>query len=168
MARRHGLGLPAFNRAGRFVPYTLSMSKLWRIVLAWLLAVALPIQGYAAQTMLLCGPAQHQVAAATATTTGPVAHAHDHAGMAHDDDAGHAMAETDATAQDGDHPSPGQAKHAGKCSVCSSCCSVVAMMAAVVSVAVAPPDLPEVPAIEFADGRVMVGGLDRPPRISRL
>lgn len=134
------------------------MSKFWRIALAWLLAVALPIQGYAAQTMLLCGPAQHQ-SVADATTAGPAAHAHDHAGMAHDDD---------AAAPDGESSSPGQAKHAGKCSVCSSCCSVVAMMATVVSVAVAPPDLPEVPAIEFADGRVMVGGLDRPPRSSRL
>lgn len=131
------------------------MSRFWRLALAWLLAVALPMQGYAAQTMLLCGPASHQSVAT-------VDHAeHDHARMLEDAAvADHGMA---SAAHDDD----GQSKHAGKCSLCSACCNAVAMMTSVVSLAVAPPDLPEVPTLQAAHDRVMVGGLDRPPRSSR-
>lgn len=131
------------------------MSKFWRIALAWLLAMALPMQGYAAQTMLLCGPAHHQIpTAAVQVMTG-----HDHAGMAH--------AEAEMS-QPADQASPAATKHAGKCSLCASCCNAVALMAQVVSVAVAPPDLPEIATVATAHDRVLVGGLDRPPRISRI
>ncbi|NCT82488.1 MAG: hypothetical protein GXC94_05050 [Comamonadaceae bacterium] len=124
------------------------MSKFWRIALAWLLAMALPIQGYAAQTLLLCAPAGHQ-APAMAEHGG-----HDHARMLE--------AAKAAPADDGGH-----AQHAGKCSVCSACCNAVALTSAVPGLAVAPPDLPEVPTLQAAHDRVMVGGLDRPPRSSR-
>lgn len=133
------------------------MSKFWRIALAWLLAVALPIQGYAAQTMMLCGPASHP-----GVIEDHAAHAHDHAGMAGHE--AHAMADEGVAAQDADDAQPTQAPHAGKCSVCSSCCNVVGLTTTVVSLAVAPPDLPEVPTLQAAHDRVMVGGLDRPPR----
>ena len=137
------------------------MSKFWRIAFAWLLALALPIQGYAAQTMLLCGPANHR-SSAIAEHTGQ---GHDHAAMAHDDAAAHGSAETSAA--DADKAPPAELDHAGKCSVCSSCCSAAAIDTSVVTVAVVPPDLPEVPTIKLARDRVMVGGLDRPPRLSR-
>lgn len=136
------------------------MSKFWRIALAWLLAVALPIQGYAAQTMMLCGPASHQ-----SLIEDHASYDHDHAGMGGHE--AHAMADVGVTASDADNaPSP-HAQHAGKCSVCSSCCNVVALTTTVVNLAVAPPDLPEVPTIQVAQDRVMVGGLDRPPRSLR-
>lgn len=136
------------------------MSKFWRIALAWLLAVALPIQGYAAQTMMLCGPASHQ-----GVIEDHAGHDHDHAAMAGHE--AHAMADAGATASEAGDAQPAPAHHAGKCSVCSSCCNVVALATAVVSLAVAPPDRPEVPTLQVAHDRVMVGGLDRPPRSSR-
>lgn len=131
--------------------YTLSMSKFWRIALAWLLAVALPIQGYAAQTMLLCGPASHQAG----LVEGHAGPGHDHAAMAQGGDQG----QHDA----GQHAGP----HTGKCSLCAACCNAVAILASAMSFAVAPPDLPEVPTLQAAHDRVIVGGLDRPPRSSR-
>lgn len=139
------------------------MSKFWRIALAWLLAMALPIQGYAAQTMLLCGAADHQ----GSLLDEHAMHAHDHAGMVGGDVTAHATADDGMTAQEGAKQSPTQTKHAGKCSVCSSCCSVVALMTRVVSVAVVSPDLPGVATVKPARDRVMVGGLERPPRRSR-
>ncbi len=117
------------------------MSTLWRIALTWLLALALPVQGYAAQTMLLCGPAHHRSQASEAHA----AHGHDHADKASAD-----------------------AGHAGKCSQCAACCNAAALATPAVSVAVVPPDLPEVPTVVAAHDRVLVGGLDRPPRTSRL
>lgn len=136
------------------------MNKFWRIALAWLLAVALPIQGYAAQTLMLCGPAHHQ----RSVMDGHAAHGHDHGAMAHAD---MAHAETHADASDVDKTPPAKSSHAGKCSACSSCCNAAALTTTVLSFAVAPPDLPQVPTIELAYDRVMVGGLERPPRLSR-
>ena len=138
------------------------MSKFWRIALAWLLAVALPIQGYAAQTMLLCGPTHHQ----SSVVDDHAAHGHDHAAMAHDGALAHASVEMSATAADPDKTPPAKVEHAGKCSVCSSCCSAAAITANVVTFAVSLPDLPEVATVKPAHDRVMVGGLDRPPRLS--
>lgn len=139
------------------------MNRFWRLALIWLLAVALPIQGYAAQTMLLCGPANHQQGAAIDAHAG---HDHDHGSRVSDEASHPAMAMVGEAAQHADNASDGHAKHAGKCSVCSSCCSAVAITTHVVHVAVMPPDLPEVPTLQFAHDRVMVGGLERPPRFS--
>ncbi|MFH7043266.1 hypothetical protein ABT392_13240 [Paucibacter sp. JuS9] len=139
------------------------MSKFWRIAFAWLLAVALPIQGYAAQTMLLCGPANHH----SSVMDDHAGQGHDHASMAHDDAPAHDHAEMSSTAADADKTPSAKAGHAGKCSVCSSCCNAAAITTSMVSFTVAPPDLPEVPTVKVAHDRVMVGGLDRPPRLSR-
>jgi len=132
------------------------MSKFWRIAFAWLLAVALPIQGYAAQTMLLCGPANHQ----SSLMDDHAAQVHDHAAMAH------VSSDMSTTAADTDKTSPAKTEHAGKCSVCSSCCSAAAITTTALTFAVVPPDLPEVATVKLAHDRVMVGRLDRPPRLS--
>lgn len=133
------------------------MNKFWRIALAWLLAVALPIQGYAAQTLLLCGPAHHQ----PRVMDDHAGHAHDHGGMAH------AEASANASVADGDKTPPAKPGHGGKCSACSSCCNAAAITSTVLTVAVAPPDLPEVPTVKVAGERLLIGGLERPPRLSR-
>ncbi|MBT9501674.1 MAG: hypothetical protein IV092_10550 [Burkholderiaceae bacterium] len=134
------------------------MSKFWRIALAWLLAVALPIQGYAATTMLLCGPAHHQSSA----THDHAMHEHGDAAMGHDGTGAHGEA-TEAS------PTPGGDKaQTGKCSVCSSCCNAAAITASVVAPAVVSPDLPEVVPVLIAEERVIIGGLERPPRHSRI
>ena len=139
------------------------MSKFWRIAFAWLLALALPIQGVAAQTMLLCGPAHHQTVAADASG------AREHASFDHHNDindlAAHDQA-TDAGAAvaSTDEAKPSKAAHAGKCSVCSSCCNAATMTSAVVTIDVIPQSMPAFATIPAANDRVLIGGLDRPPR----
>lgn len=139
------------------------MSKFLRIALAWLLAVALPIQGYAAQAMMLCGPAHHQSAATHEHGTRD----HGNASM-HEDH--HSMAMQDEAAPptaDGAQDHQGKtfkSGHAGKCSACASCCSAAAIATAVVSVDVIPQHAPVVATIPVGHAHDSLGGLDRPPR----
>lgn len=146
------------------VPYTLQMmSKFLRIALAWLLAVALPIQGYAAQAMLLCGPAHHQ----SAVASDHASHDHGEASM-HDDHrsmASHEDAEASAldSAQD-HHAKDFKSGHAGKCSACASCCSAAAIVTAISSVDLTPQHVPVVATIPAGHAHDALGGLDRPPR----
>lgn len=138
-------------------------STFWRLLLALLLAVALPMQGYAAHGLRLCGPEHPQAV--------PPASPHEHGGrgLHHDDgalagdtsDAG----DTAASASGDEHHAGAHEPHkAGKCSACSACCNVLA-----------PPqslpllELPEQRPLAIAtepgvrDG-LKLGGLDRPPQ----
>ena len=87
------------------------MSHL-RILVAWLVLLAFPFQGFAAVTMAMCAGGHHAPQAATQQHD---AHAgHDHASHAH------AAQASDDQAQ----PLP-DAAH--KCSICASCCHGVAL-----------------------------------------
>ncbi|MBY0237619.1 MAG: hypothetical protein K2W93_21750 [Burkholderiaceae bacterium] len=137
------------------------MSKFLRIALAWLLAVALPVQGYAAQAMLMCGPAHHQSDTAHDHTS------HDHGDAAEDlVDAvplyGYATASADPSLDH--HAKSVKSSHASKCSACSSCCSAAAITNSVVAVAVIPQHVPVVATIPVGNAVETVGGLERPPR----
>jgi len=137
------------------------MRKFLQIALVWLLAVALPVQGYAAQAMLMCGPAHHQSAAV-----------HDHASHDHSDasedlaDAvpslGDATGSTDASLDH--HTKMVKSGHASKCSACSSCCSTAAITTSVLASEVIPQHVPAVATIPAGNAVETIGGLDRPPR----
>jgi hypothetical protein len=82
-----------------------------KILLLWLLAFAIPVQGFAAAMQAGCAPS-HQMQAMVA----PAAEGHHHA--THDT---HAMHDTSAQA-DADHPLPHQHKAgSASCSSCSVC-----------------------------------------------
>ena len=49
----------------------------FRLILAWLLLAALPLQGWAAATMLYCGPAQKAAVHASAHAPGAAVSHHD-------------------------------------------------------------------------------------------
>jgi len=137
------------------------MSKFLQIALAWLLAVALPVQGYAAQAMLMCGPAHHQSAAV-----------HDHA--SHDrEGAAEEMADSVTSYDDamgsqdaslGSHAKTVKSGHASKCSACSSCCSAAAITTSILAVEVIPQHVPIVATIPAGNAVETLGGLERPPR----
>ena len=141
------------------------MSKFWRIVFAMLLAVALPIQGVAAQTMLLCGASHHQTAAVHDLAS------HEGSTVAQGTAIGDGAAASEANdANDANHANDAEladAKHAGKCSVCSSCCNAAGMTSAVVSINLISAAMPAVATVPVANDRVLIGGLDRPPRVFR-
>ena len=148
---------------------------LVRSALLWLLLFALPLQGFAAATMLTCGPNHHRVAeftrSAAAESQGHATHGDPH----HDHD--HAMGAADAgavTAADGGAAGAGagasSAHHLDKlskfkCSACASCCIGAALPAAALlfasfAPAAAPSFFVAVEPVGF-----FTDGPDRPPRI---
>lgn len=157
-----------------------------RTLLIWLLVLAVPAQGAAAATMVMCGPNHHAAGAGAAMAHvqagGPSSESpHDHpraqsnvheqhstsmhaAHTAHDHDHDHGVAGVPAA---GEASAPANGMHAGqhKCSACASCCSVSAMLSPVPAVPV--PDFAPtvftavVPSVEAFSA----DGPDRPPRI---
>ena len=92
--------------------------SIFRLVIAWLVMAALPLQGMAAASMLFCGQAAHTTMAAQ----GPDEHAShtlggsDHAHNGHVDAQASPAGAGEATADDG---------HA--CPICASCSNLVAL-----------------------------------------
>lgn len=142
------------------------MSRL-RLLLAWLLMAALPLQGFAAASMLFCGDeSQHThaqaptVAVSLADEALPDLHGagqHDHAGHQH---AGsqhqHQQLETKSA-----HGMP-DATH--KCSVCAACCNCVALVGMTHTPVLAPA-----PQADLAEPFVLINARpspvpDKPPR----
>ena len=124
-----------------------------RILFAWILMAALPMQGFAAASMLFCGMgAQHQH---TAEASAP----HDHAAMH-----GHTTSVEQGHAQAADL-TPGASTDTGhKCSICAACCNGVAIVGVNYVVAMAPA-----PQVELAEPFVLIHALpspvpDKPPR----
>lgn len=110
--------------------------SFWRIVLAWLIMAAVPLQGIAASSMVFCAmgsqherahaggdAAPHQASTATATASG-----HDHAGHVRAD------AKVTKTAA-GTLPDAGHA-----CGVCGACCHATAIAELPHWVAPQPPE----------------------------
>lgn len=106
------------------------MSRI-RLLLAWLVLAAIPLQGFAAASMLFCGmgAAHHQ--AQVQVERQPTA-SHDHAQHGHGD----AVKEQAAQPADGQAQLP-DASH--KCGVCGSCCSSAALTGTPPALALAPP-----------------------------
>ena len=137
------------------------MNRLIRLVLLYLLALALPVQGWAAATQTVCAPSMHQTGMQM-THDEPVAamvQTHDHHQMHtahHQADDGHAK-----------HNQAAKADTHGKasCSVCAACYIGMALLPAI-------PDLVKpvygssavtVAAPSFFPGHIP-DGIKRPPR----
>ena len=149
------------------------MFKAVRILVIWLLTFALPVQGFAAVTMLHCAGGHHDSASSVATD------GHDHAMHVRASDAigemsdmaysYHESAPRGASVQTDKSSSPAATAHPktvlSKCSACAVCCSVAYLPTAVLAF---PPSMPaempstfesQAPAAFFTDGP------DRPPRL---
>lgn len=145
------------------------MSFWLRITLTWLLALAVPLQGHAAQSRVMCGP-DHGDAGSHVSAV-QVVHA------AADPDAAadlHAAADPHAAAhahaaQAGDHEPASHADHAkhaehGKCSVCASCCGALALTSAVPVFEASPAPAHYRAESPTPSPGTIPGGLERPPR----
>lgn len=145
------------------------MSRALRIVLMWLIALAVPVQGSASVTMFGCGPAHHggtgssQMATAVERTQGADHHSHeavteevesqDHdGGVPHD---GSHSVKTHGTAQQ-------VAK--GNCTPCASCCVIAALPATVILFEPVPLVDSFVLAAQSCASSFFADGLERPPR----
>jgi hypothetical protein len=128
-----------------------------RIVAAWLLALALPVQGIAATTMFACGPGHDASAghAPSALHHGAIEHeSHDHAGHAAD---GHPMDPVHASGEDA-------SGDAGTCSACASCCLGAAIPQARIDADVAVASSTQASDLGFAAVAFLTNGPERPPR----
>jgi hypothetical protein len=147
------------------------MSLWFRNALMWLLVAALPVQAWAAATMVNCDPSHHQMALESVAAHEAVPHAHDsgddsmasHSGHAHGQHAHHGAAAVPDADVDTDHHSL-QKLGKLKCSACASCCLGVALPSPVlffdagVSSDTLVAGMPQAVAVFLTDG------LERPPR----
>ena len=126
-----------------------------RRVLTWVIIALLPVQGYAAASMIACGPMHAEMAAAASHATG--ADGHDHAAHGHE----HA-----GVSQDGgdEQPSFGTLGKF-KCSACASCCTAPAVPASSdLSFAVPQVHAELIPFYPASEDSFVPDGLERPPR----
>jgi hypothetical protein len=140
------------------------MFRMVRMLLIWLLALALPAQGVMAATMVFCGPNHHGRAAAAA-----VVHDADAAHQPHDFTAhSHYEAadkQAENTASDGTAtPDKFAQSDMQKCSVCASCCSAAAIHDTVPKLPVLEPVVADFAALASAVEPFAADGPDRPPR----
>ena len=136
------------------------MGLLIRMLLIWLLVLAVPAQGLAAATMAFCGPNHHGGgAAATAQSagSGEPAH-HDMAAPAAHGEPGPVLLQ--ASTESGHH---GQGSK--KCSACASCCSIGAMLSPALAVPVAMVAPTVFSVVVATIDPFAADGPDRPPRI---
>jgi hypothetical protein len=144
------------------------VKTLVKSLIVWLLLLALPFQGFASATMLLCAPIELPQSISPAVAS--PAPAHDHQAMLAAQHAGHEHQANGANASvphAGDHPT-GSSHHDGsKCNTCAACCFGASMApSAFVSVAVEAQHFAAVP---FATGFIPAVELaqpERPPQVS--
>lgn len=131
------------------------MKIVIKSLIVWLMLVAIPFQGFASASMLLCAPMQAPAPAMATMATMD----HDH----------HAMMMAQAMEHDSATPAAGHdaANHhdGGKCNTCASCCFGAAMAPA--GVARLPAGSPQLAAFHFEPGHVARVDLalpERPPQ----
>lgn len=142
------------------------MRSRFRTALMWLLLLALPLQGFAAATMINCGPNHHRMASAAMAAT-PDAHEHAASGQHHHPmDA--ASDHHDAASNDSDAPSVHHLDKLMKfkCSACAACCMGAAMPTADVAFKAFPPAMTPDSLVLTSHVGFVTDGPDRPPRLS--
>ena len=148
--------------------YTLRMSSLYRSALVWLLLFSLPLQGYAAATMLSCGPNHHQMWAAAVTAT--VSH-HDSGEARHEHHHAHTTADDHDVTASGDVAGDGASVHRlnklskFKCSACAACCVGAALPTSPLEFLSFPPAVARDCSVPAAHVGFFTDGPDRPPRL---
>jgi hypothetical protein len=127
------------------------MCRLFRFVLLWMLALALPLQGMAAAANMHCSGEYHAAAARTITAHGTAA---EHAAqpLQHVHVADGAKAETQ----------PHSATHS--CSACASCCAGFALLSAPLEVAAPEPAGETSTPARAGAVSVADGAPEKPPR----
>ena len=147
------------------------MKRFVRCFVMWLLVLALPVQSFAASTMLLCGAGHHGSVQATDGR-------HDHASDMHMDTQdvsavseliAHDHAAEALPSHEDSAFSPLTAKHGnvtGKCSACAACCTVAFLPTNVIAfTAPAPSRVLAVVELTTHVG-FFTDGPERPPRLS--
>ena len=147
--------------------YTPSMKFRFRKALMWLLLLALPLQGFAAATMINCGPNHHRMFSAAVTDRIESHHhaavePHQHSmGMA--DDHREMVGEAGTTDLPSVHHLDKLSKF--KCSACAACCIGAALPTAALAIASVPPAMMTASFVPTLHADFLADGLDPPPRL---
>jgi hypothetical protein len=103
----------------------------FRLFLAWLVLAAVPLQGFAAATMLFCGMEQSGHVSKAAELDGHQGHHHGFASAkSGDDHAAHGHGASDELKSNfatDDGAQTGQDQQGHSCPICASCCHLVAV-----------------------------------------
>jgi hypothetical protein len=135
------------------------MRSLLRLMLLCLMAVALPLQGFAATGALHCA-AMHERMQVQA------AHHHDDgAAHSHDGHGGHHAANATPPSGDGGHDD-GPARVGGtfKCSACAACCVGLGLPASAITLPPGPAERVAPRLVADAVAAFLTSGPERPPR----
>ena len=139
------------------------MKRISKALLVWLVMLALPAQGFAAATMLFCGP-MHERMSAAAGVEGPV---HHHSGAINSDHDHQA-----ATTGEAVEVRHGVASDLGKsddlskfsCSACATCCVGAALVASATTFPLRNQAHERIFSASFPQAGFVTGGPHRPPR----
>jgi hypothetical protein len=135
--------------------YPLAMRSVFHTLLIWLMLLAVPVQGFAAASMLLCEP----ISVSNVAPADAHAHQHDHAQMSAD------QISSNSNHAHHHHQQTGSHHTAGKCGACAACCIAVAMTAP--AAAVLPHmhvDSERITALDAFPSSVVPVYPDRPPQ----
>ncbi|UMR29020.1 hypothetical protein MJ904_18205 [Massilia sp. MB5] len=144
------------------------MKLLFRSMLVWLMLLALPFQGFASASMLLCAPMSPPAMLAQAATRVQADAGHDHAAMlaaGGSADAQHAVQDHSVHGQDPQDHQDHQDHDIGRCGTPAACCVGAALAPAM------PDALPGLPssseAIPFhgaPQSSADLAAFERPPK----
>ena len=152
------------------------MHLLTRTVLAWLLMLAIPMQGFAATAMLFCAPSHHSVVSTSSASqvAAPTlqASAHHDAGMQqsahHEYESDVSSSSTSAASDSLDLTKTAPLKIGkladGKCSACATCCTGSALVGTVLMNSVAMTGSDSIPFALESFVSYVPEGSDPPPR----
>lgn len=132
----------------------------WRLLLVWLMALALPVQGLATAGSLHCSPPPARVHMQAQAMPAAAAQGSAHAHL-------RTHAQTPAHAA-GHHGSPGAAHEHGHgghtCSACAACCPAIGQPGRAVDLPSAPLGGFAADTVQAASPSFVPSGLERPPR----
>ena len=149
------------------------MVSRFRSAVMWLLLVALPLQAYAAVTMLSCGPNHHRLMVAATAMGEPAepyeSHGHIAAGQ-HHHETGMVGGPLDVASADGSGAASSLSHRDKlmkfKCNACAVCCTGAAMPTAVFTFEPFPPAMAPASSVPITHVGFVTHGPDRPPRLS--
>jgi len=135
------------------------MRRATRTFLAWILILAMPIHGFAAASMIVCGPNHARMAEAAEAAS------HDHGGGAQSGAGHHHHAAAPSAHDPADDPESLFVKILKlKCSACESCCAMSAVpVAALPSLSFVPSLGVTAPFFDSSNAAIVPDGLERPP-----
>ncbi len=134
-----------------------------RLLLAWFLMAAIPMQGFAAASMLFCGMGTEHVLAQVGDVS-PALHQHSIQETSHHAHSSHSHADTESHGNTTPGAKQGVPDAGHTCSICAACCNSVAIVGLELVIASVPA-----PQAELAEPIVLILARatpvpDKPPR----